>query len=89
MDPTRYRVESHHVSVWEREELFQELMAAQLSRAPWLMLSLAVHGVAVLVLLLWVTAPRLKSEVHIAVQPQTTQELVEPEPPQRPVPRTG
>ena len=51
IDPTKIHIESHHPAIWEEEQSFQELMAEQLRHAPWLVLSIVIHAVAVFILL--------------------------------------
>ncbi|MBK8978871.1 MAG: terpene cyclase/mutase family protein [Planctomycetes bacterium] len=48
---SRFHVESHLEHGWGHSESFDALMADQLRRAPWLLLSLALHGLLFLVLL--------------------------------------
>ena len=58
LDPTRINVVSHTAPAWEQDETFQDLMAEQLRHAPWLLLSIAIHGIVVMTLLLRVAPSR-------------------------------
>ena len=83
LDPTRIHVVSHAQPVWETEITFQELMAERLRQAPWLLLSAAVHGGALL--LAWVLFPAAAKQVveHMVTVslPEATEVVVPPPPP--------
>lgn len=82
MDPTRFAVTSHAVPTWERVESFQDIMAAQLTRAPWLLLSVLVHGLVVMLFLLMATSPMATENIRVlAVIPTTPPVVLEPPPP--------
>ena len=89
LDPTKIKVESHALPVWETEVTFQDMMAERLRAAPWLILSAAIH--AVLLLLLWVLVPpeeTKKATNQVEIAPQEVQEVVEPPPPPPPETKT-
>ena len=59
----------HGRHTWETEESFQEVMAEQLKKAPWLLVSLVIHAVAIF--LLWNVqweAPRVSLDREMAVE---------------------
>jgi hypothetical protein len=60
---------------------FQEVMAEQLGHAPWLLLSLAIHAVAVLLLWLVPAAPLRPEMVTTSVLLPQAREEIEDEPP--------
>ncbi len=85
LDPTKIKVQSHALPVWETEVSFQDMMAERLRAAPWMILSAAIH--AVVLLLLWVLIPpeeknKIKNKVDMTVQEE--QQVVEPPPPPPP-----
>lgn len=85
IDPTKIKVQSNALPVWETEETFQDMMAEQLRHAPWLILSAALHGLVLL--LLWVLIPaeqKKKVENKMEMQQQEQQQVVEPPPPPPP-----
>ncbi len=75
----------HGRHTWETEESFQEVMAEQLKKAPWLLVSIVVHAVGIF--LLWNVqweAPRISVDQEMAVEQtmedeQPPQEEPEPE----------
>ncbi|MBX3464968.1 MAG: terpene cyclase/mutase family protein [Planctomycetes bacterium] len=87
LDPTKIKVESHAVPIWETEVTFQDMMAEQLRHAPWLILSAALH--VVVLLLLWVLVPAKedKPPAKKVEMANNEQEQVE-EPPPPPPPET-
>ncbi|MCA8953286.1 MAG: terpene cyclase/mutase family protein, partial [Planctomycetes bacterium] len=87
VDPTKIHVQSNAVPIWEQEVTFQDMMAEQLSHAPWLVLSAALH--AILFLILWAVIPaeEKKEVVNKAEMIQKQEEQVE-EPPPPPPPET-
>ena len=87
VDPTKIHVQSNAVPIWESEVTFQDMMAEQLRHAPWLVLSAALHAVAILIL--WVLIPADdKKQTNRAVEMiQKEKDDVE-EPPPPPPPET-
>ena len=80
LDPTKIRVESHTVPIWEREESFQDIMNEQLKHAPWLGLSILIH--AVVLMLLLVLVPNSSSagdELALKVEQEEEEEEIEEE----------
>lgn len=55
IDPTKIKIESHTAPIWEQEQSFNELMADQLSHAPWLLLSILIHAIAIAIF--WMIPP--------------------------------
>ena len=88
IDPTKIHVESKAVPIWEQEpESFQDLMAEQLRHAPWLMLSIALHGVALLVLYIVMPSNTNNDDDNsVQVQLDEQEEPEEPPPPPPPPP---
>ncbi len=89
LDPTKIKVESHALPVWETEETFQDMMAEQLRHAPWLVLSAVIH--VVIGLLLFVLIPpeeKKKIENKVEMTDTTQQDVVEPPPPPPPETKT-
>jgi len=85
LDPTKIKVQSQAVPIWETEVSFQDLMAEQLRHAPWLILSAAIHAVVLLVLWVMMPAEDKKKDVNkIEMQDNAQQEVVEPPPPPPP-----
>ena len=85
IDPTKIKVQSHALPVWETEVTFQEMMAERLRAAPWLILSAGIH--VVLGLLLWVLIPpeeKKKVANKIEMKTEEVAEVVEPPPPPPP-----
>src|SRR5262245_45995668 len=89
LDPTKIHVDSKVVPIWEQESAsFQDIMAEQIRHAPWLMLSVVIHGVVLT--LLWVMMPaedRSKLKNVVEVQLPDAKEIVEPPPPPPPEPK--
>jgi hypothetical protein len=89
LDPTKIKVESHALPVWETEVTFQEMMAERLRAAPWLILSAGIHLIAAL--LGWMLMPPPapdKPTNKVEMVAQETQEVVEPPPPPPPETKT-
>jgi hypothetical protein len=88
LDPTKIKVESKAVPIWEQEpESFQDIMAEQLAHAPWLMLSFAIHAVLFFLLYLLLPAEQQKDEkIEVQMQLQEEQQIEEPPPPPPPEP---
>jgi hypothetical protein len=85
LDPTKIKVQSNALPVWETEVTFQEMMAERLRAAPWLILSAGIH--AVLLLLLWVLIPPEEKKKPINKAEMAIQEdkqVEEPPPPPPP-----
>jgi hypothetical protein len=85
LDPTKIKVQSNALPIWETEVTFQDMMAERLRQAPWLILSAALH--AVLIALLIVLIPpeekkKIENKVEMALDEK--QEVVEPPPPPPP-----
>ena len=87
LDPTKIKVQSNALPVWETEVTFQELMAERLRAAPWFMLSLGIH--VVVALLAYVLMPPKKEEKVVNKVEMTQQEETKvEEPPPPPPPET-
>jgi hypothetical protein len=85
LDPTKIKVQSNALPVWETEVTFQEMMAERLRAAPWLILSAAIHvGLGVALWLLIPPEEKKQVEKKIEMQQQDVQEVVEPPPPPPP-----
>jgi hypothetical protein len=84
LDPTKIKVQSNAVPIWESEVTFQDMMAEQLRHAPWLVLSAALH--VVVLLLLWILMPNeeKKKDLNSAQMIDTQQQKVEEPPPPPP-----
>jgi len=85
VDPTKIKVQSNALPIWETEVTFQEMMAERLRAAPWLILSAGIH--AVLLLVLWVLTPpddakKIENKAEMAIQ--ENKEVEEPPPPPPP-----
>ena len=73
---------SHSLSAhpsWEPAPTFQEVMAEQLRRAPWLTLSMVIHGIAIALLLLIPPNKLVPDTRAVAIQPPDEAETIEPE----------
>ena len=55
IDPRKLHVESTTPPIWEQEKSFNDIMAEQLRHAPWLGLSILLHGLVFLLMLLMPT----------------------------------
>lgn len=86
IDPTKIHVESHAVPFYEQHESFQDIMAEQLRHAPWLILSIVIHGIAILILLLIPPSEKVKEQVKVEMQLNDQQQVEEPPPPPPPEP---
>lgn len=85
IDPTKIHIESHGNPVWQQEQSFQDVMAEQLRHAPWIGLSLVIHGIAILILFaIPYEAPVQEEKVIKMEAPQKVEEIEEPEPPPEP-----
>ncbi len=85
LDPTKIKVQSNAVPIWETEESFQEMMAEQLRHAPWLALSGLLH--VVLFALLYVLYPveeKKKPEKQVEMDLTQQEQIEEPPPPPPP-----
>ncbi len=83
IDPSKYHVESHTPPIWDNEPSFQEMMADQLRHAPWLLLSVLIHGVVIFVLLLIPAAPPTNIDESVKMeQPKPPEEIEEEEEPE-------
>jgi hypothetical protein len=85
IDPTKIKVQSNALPVWETEVTFQEMMAERLRAAPWLILSAGIH--VALGLIFWILMPPKAPEKVVNKVEMTTQdiqEVVEPPPPPPP-----
>ncbi len=88
MDPTKIHLEHQHRNpLLDNEPTFQEIMAEQLAHAPWLLLSIVIHLVAIG--LLWLIPAEMGNadEGNLTMQlKQKEDEIVEePEPEEKPV----
>jgi hypothetical protein len=87
LDPSKIKVQSNALPVWETEVSFQDMMAERLRQAPWLILSAAIHAVVILVL--WVLYPvEEKKKIENKLEMQDTQQQQVEEPPPPPPPET-
>jgi hypothetical protein len=85
LDPTKIKVSSNALPVWETEVTFQEMMAERLRAAPWLILSAGIH--LVLALLGWIMMPPTTKEKvvnKVEMKQEEVAEVVEPPPPPPP-----
>jgi hypothetical protein len=85
IDPTKIKVQSNALPVWETEVTFQDMMAERLRQAPWLILSAAIHVAAGV--LLWVILggeEKKKIEKKIEMQMPEVAQVEEPPPPPPP-----
>jgi hypothetical protein len=85
LDPTKIKVQSNALPVWETEVTFQDMMAERLRQAPWLILSAAIH-VAIGVLL-WILIPADKKPdvvKRVEMKQEDVQQVEEPPPPPPP-----
>ena len=88
IDPTKLKVESHAVPIWETEVTFQEIMAEQLRHAPWLMLSVVIHAVGIMLLYALIPPDTKKdSNVEVQVNLKKDDKVEEPPPPPPPPPK--
>ena len=82
IDPTRLHIEVQH-PIHDESESFQSLMAEQLRHAPWLLLSVMIHGIAIGIL--WMLPAKTVREQQRVVtmapvdEPEDIQEIVQPE----------
>lgn len=77
VDPTKLHVESHSQPIWEQEQSFQEIMAEQLKHAPWLLLSIVIHGIVILIFLMMPTEYIQPEEQVISMKPEKEEEKIE------------
>ena len=86
LDPTRFHVESHDHHAWEEAQSFQETMAGQIRRSPWLGLSIAFHGVLIfLVYMLLPEQPMQRQTKPLAMKPpEEVEKITEVPPPEEP-----
>ena len=83
VDPTKFHIETNTPPIWEQSESFQDLMADQLRHAPWLMLSIALHGIVGLVLWLMPYTDRNATDRSLAMKPpDQIEEIIEEEEPE-------
>ena len=67
------------------QSTFQDMLAEQLQRSPWLVLSAAMHGFAILILWVVVPAEVEKAASRHTEMVDTTKELVQPIEPPKPI----
>ena len=79
IDPTKFQVETHTAPIWEQEQTFQEIMAEQLRHAPWLMLSMVIHGIAIAIFLLMPPTITLLDDKALIMAPPDEEEIIEEE----------
>ncbi|MFO0278580.1 MAG: hypothetical protein ACK533_15020, partial [Planctomycetota bacterium] len=84
LDPTKIKVQSNALPVWETEVTFQELMAERLRAAPWFMLSLGIHVVVALIAYLAMPAKKEEKVVNKVEMTQQEETKVEEPPPPPP-----
>ncbi|MBK8100803.1 MAG: terpene cyclase/mutase family protein [Planctomycetes bacterium] len=88
LDPTKIKVESNAVPIWETETSFQDVMAEQLRHAPWLMLSIVLHVIVFGLLYVLMPADNKNAAKNITqVQMNEEQKVEEPPPPPPPEPK--
>ena len=79
IDPRQIKIESHTPAIWEEEQSFQELMAEQLRHAPWLVLSIVIHAVAVFILLSIQTEKVVQEDKKLTMEKPPEEEVIEEE----------
>ena len=79
IDPTKIHVESHAVPMWEQQESFQEIMAAQLKNAPWLGLSILIHGLVFVVISMIPPPPKAAEPKAVSMAPPAKEDKIEEE----------
>jgi hypothetical protein len=83
IDPNKFHVESRHPPIWQEQPTFQELMAEQLRHAPWLLLSILIHGIAVLIIMMIPSSTKLVEDQSVKMQQEKPpEEIVEEEEPE-------
>jgi hypothetical protein len=83
IDPTKFHVETTTPPIWEQEQSFNDIMAEQLRHAPWLGLSILLHGIGVLLLLLMPSERKITEERIVNMQaPEVVEEIQEEEEPE-------
>ena len=83
IDPTKFHVSTTTPPIWEKEESFQEIMAEQLRHAPWLMLSIVLHGIAAVIFLMMPNPQKEEAKQIVQIAPQQdVKEIVEEKPPE-------
>src|SRR5690606_3918701 len=84
MDPKRIHLEQQHRNpLLDNEQSFQEIMAEQLSHAPWLLLSVVIHLIVIGLLWLIPAEPPKQEELVATMQIQQQEEqIVEEEEPE-------
>ncbi|MBM3962283.1 MAG: hypothetical protein FJ306_10340, partial [Planctomycetes bacterium] len=87
LDPTKIKVQSNALPVWETEVTFQELMAERLRAAPWFMLSLGGHVVVALIAYALIEPPKKDKAANKVEMTQQEETKIE-EPPPPPPPET-
>ena len=50
VDPTKIEIESHTPPIWEQEEDFSQIMNDQIKHAPWLIISVIAHAIALVII---------------------------------------
>jgi hypothetical protein len=85
LDPTKIKVQSNAVPIWETEVTFQDMMAEQLRHAPWLALSAALHAIVLaLIYVLWPAEPPKPPEKVVEMDIKQEEKVEEPPPPPPP-----
>lgn len=87
MDPKRIHLEQQHRNpLLDNEQSFQEIMAEQLSHAPWLLLSVVIHLIVIGLLWLIPAEPPKQEELVATMQIQQQEEQIveEEEPEEKP-----
>ena len=82
----KFHVESTVPPIWEQEQSFQEIMADQLRHAPWLMLSIVIHGLVGLIFYLMPSSSTVEEEKVVEIKPPEQVEVPEEEPEPEPEP---
>ena len=86
-DPTAIAITQEHMKPWEQYPSFDEMMAEQLRRAPWIGLSIVFHALVILFLM---SLPRKAATEHksavVAVAPEPVVEQLEEDVPPEEIP---
>ena len=79
MDPSKFHVETHGNPMWADQPTFQEMMAEQLRHAPWLLLSILIHGIAVLIVMMIPADVKMIEDNSVKMQQEKPPEEIEEE----------
>jgi hypothetical protein len=81
LDPTKIHVEAHGNPLLDHEASFQEIMAEQLRHAPWLFVSLVIHGIVFAIFYMMPGEATKPPDVVAQMTPQKEEEIKEEEKP--------